>query len=76
MVPSTESRPMIPFLDTLNGADLVACGILAIIALWVVLWAIMECAPRLFRRALSAFARWHARQIIKANTPVRWEDWK
>ena len=60
---------MIPFLDTLNGADLVACGILAIIALWVVLWAIMECAPRLFRRALSAFARWHARQIIKANTP-------
>jgi hypothetical protein len=56
-------------LDALNGADLVACGILAVIALWAALWAIMEYTPRLIRRVLSALARWHARQIIKANTP-------
>ena len=67
---------MTPILDTLNGADLVACGILALIALCTALWLAMEYAPRLIRRALSALARWHARQIIKANTPVRWEDRK
>jgi hypothetical protein len=67
---------MTHFLDTLNGADLVACGILAVGALCAFLYLAMEYTPRLFWWAVVRLDRWHAAQVVKANTPVRWEDRK
>lgn len=63
-------------LAEMNGADLVACGILALIALWAVLWILVTWAPVAWAWARSALARWHSRQARRANEPVRWEDRK
>ena len=71
---------MTPYLSGLlaemNGADLVACGILALAALGLLIWAMVTWTPIAFGWALSRLARWHARQVVKANTPTRWEDRK
>lgn len=71
---------MTPYLSDLlaemNGADLVACGILALIALKLALWALVTWTPIAFGWALSSRARWHSRQVRRANEPVRWEDRK
>lgn len=64
---------MTPYLSDLltemNGADLVVCGILALIALWVALWVLVTWAPIAWNWALSALARWHARQVRRASLP-------
>ena len=71
---------MTPYLSDLlaemNGANLVTCGILAIAALWAILWSVVTWTPIAISWALSRLARWHARQVVKANTPTRWEDRK
>lgn len=57
---------MTPYLSgilaEMNGADLVACGILTLIALWLALWALVAWAR-------SALARWHSRQVRRASLP-------
>lgn len=63
-------------MTEMNGADLVACGIIATLALWLLLWSLLTWTPRALNRGLSRLARWHARQVIRANTPIRWEDRK
>ena len=64
---------MIPYLSGLlaemNGADLVACGILAVITLWVILWTLVTWTPIAISWSLSRLARWHAWQVRKANEP-------
>ena len=64
---------MIPYLSGLlaemNGADLVACGILALAALWAVLWSVVTWTPIAISWALSRLARWHAWQVRRANKP-------
>ena len=64
---------MTPYLSDLlaemNGADLVACGILALIALWAVLWILVTWAPVAWAWARSALARWHSRQARRASLP-------
>lgn len=64
---------MTPYLSGLlaemNGADLVACGILAVIALWAILWALVTWTPIAISWALSRLARWHAWQVRRANEP-------
>ena len=64
---------MTPYLSDLlaemNGADLVACGIIGIIALWAALWALLTWAPIVTRWILPRLARWHAWQIRRANEP-------
>ena len=71
---------MTPYLSGLlaemNGADLVACGILALAALGLLIWAMVTWTPIAIGCALSRLARWHARQVVKANAPTRWEDRK
>lgn len=56
-------------LAEMNGADLVACGILAVIALWAILWALVTWTPIAISWTLSRLARWHAWQVRKANEP-------
>lgn len=56
-------------LVEMNGADLVACGILALIALWAALWVLVTRAPIAWAWARSALARWHSRQVRQANEP-------
>lgn len=56
-------------LAEMNGADLVACGILALIALWVVLWVLVTWAPVALSWVLSALARWHSRPIPSSGHP-------
>ena len=56
-------------LAEMNGADLVACGILAVIALWAVLWSVVTWTPIAISWALSRLARWHAWQVRRANKP-------
>ena len=56
-------------LAEMNGADLVACGIIGLIALWAFLWALLTWAPIVTRWGLSRLARWHAWQIRRANEP-------
>ena len=71
---------MTPYLSGLlagmNGADLVACGILALATLLAILWSVVTWTPIAIGCALSRLARWHARQVVKANAPTRWEDRK
>lgn len=65
---------MIPYLSGLlaemNGADLVACGILAVIALRAILWALVTWTPIAISWTLSRLARWHAWQVRRANEPL------
>ena len=56
-------------LAEMNGADLVACGILALLALWLALWALVTWAPVAWAWARSALARWHSRQVRRASLP-------
>jgi len=63
-------------LAEMNGADLVVCGIVALTALGIALWALVTWTPIAFGWTLSRLARWHARQVVRANTPTRWEDRK
>ena len=56
-------------LAEMNGADLVACGILALIALWAALWALVTWAPVAWAWVLSSLARWHSRQVRRASLP-------
>ena len=56
-------------LAEMNGADLVACGILALAALWAVLWSVVTWTPIAISWTLSRLARWHAWQVRKANEP-------
>ena len=71
---------MTPYLSgllaSMNGADLVACGILALLALSLLIWSVVTWTPILWQRAQSSLARWHSRQIRRANVPTRWEDRK
>ena len=64
---------MIPCLSSLlaemNGADLVACGILALAALWAILWSVVTWAPIAISWTLSRLARWHAWQVRRTNEP-------
>ena len=64
---------MIPCLSGLlaemNGTDLVACGILALAALWAVLWSVVTWTPIAISWTLSRLARWHAWQVRRANEP-------
>lgn len=64
---------MTPYLSGLlaemNGADLVACGILALAALWAILWSVVTWTPIAISWALSRLARWHAWQVRRANEP-------
>ena len=64
---------MTPYLSGLlaemNGADLVACGILALAALWAILWALVTWTPIAISWTLSRLARWHAWQVRRANEP-------
>ena len=64
---------MTPYLSDLlaemNGADLVACGILAVITLWAILWSVVTWTPIAISWALSRLARWHAWQVRRANEP-------
>lgn len=64
---------MISYLSSLlaemNGADLVVCGILALLALWLALWALVTWAPVAWAWARSALARWHSRQVRRASLP-------
>lgn len=68
-------------LTEMNGADLVACGILALIALWLALWALVTWAPVAWQwvkvcasRARSALTRWHVAQIRRVNAQIKFED--
>jgi len=56
-------------LASMNGADLVACGILALLALGIALWSLVTWTPIAWQRAQSSLARWHSRQIRRANVP-------
>ena len=64
---------MIPYLSGLlaemNGADLVACGFLAVITLWAILWSVVTWTPIAISWSLSRLARWHAWQVRRANEP-------
>lgn len=60
----------------MNGADLVACGLILLGLLGIALWLLVTWSPIATRWVVTQVARWHARQVVKANTPTRWEDRK
>ena len=56
-------------LAEMYGPDLVACGILALAALWAVLWSVVTWTPIAISWTLSRLARWHAWQVRRTNEP-------
>lgn len=81
MVPSTESRPMTPYLSSLladlSDGALVSAYIIGVCAVaGIGAGVVVYGWPALMDWLLPRLARWHARQVAKANTPTRWEDRK